>query len=42
MTVIEDDLDEPNEVFSFELSSPVNAQLESGIALPRVFILNDD
>ena len=45
MTVIDDNNSEPNEVFRFELSNPVNAELGSGMSgsqLPRVFILNDD
>ena len=43
MTLIDDDNAEPNEVFRFELSSPVNVQIaDDGSALQRVFILNDD
>ena len=37
-----DDYEEANEVFRFQLTDPVNAEIEQGSELQRVFILNDD
>jgi len=43
MMVLDDNDVEPNEVFRFELSQPINAEIAGdGSGLQRVFILNDD
>ena len=43
ITILDDDFEEANEAFRFELSDPLNAQIASdGSELQREFILNDD
>lgn len=40
--IINDDIEEPNEVFRFKLSEPVNATIAAGSEQAKIFILNDD